>query len=523
MDHLARSCLFAVVVGGLVSLGTMRADRPATGSRGLGPGARVQLDAHNAYPYNGRWVERLDRALATGTPLAIEQDLVWRPATTSRPARSIVSHGEPFDEQEPSLREHFFERIRPLVERALEAGNREAWPLVTLNLDLKTNEPEHHAAVWELLGEYEAWLTTAPRTADGTIPAPLDVGPVLVLTGEHDAQQASFHDAVPAGGRLRMFGAVRVMPEIAPGADRERLLAEFWHELPLRSMPRASNYRRWWNAPWAFVESGGQGKADRWTSDDDERLRRLVRNAHEAGLWVRFWTLNGHAAGHERLFGWSRGYNFGSLDAVRVRWRAAIAAGADFVATDQYEAFAEHLAAARVASPSTPAMPRERGVQEVVLEGTLTPADRLTWLERAFEVPPGTSRIDVATSYTGRDRGTAIEFGLFDPERFRGASRTSKTAFFLTRTAATPSYHPGPLQPGTWRLLLGVPSIREGVTSTYRVIRNALVADDAKRIVPDASPATVGFTLEIARGDWVRVNLRDSHGLTAIGNPIYFR
>jgi hypothetical protein len=35
--------------------------------------------------------------------------------------------------------------------------------------------------------------------------------------------------------------------------------------------------------------------------------------------------------------GWSPGYNFRSLDAVRIRWRAAIAAGVDFIATDQYE------------------------------------------------------------------------------------------------------------------------------------------------------------------------------------------
>ena len=34
-------------------------------------------------------------------------------------------------------------------------------------------------------------------------------------------------------------------------------------------------------------------------------------------------------------------YNFGSLEAVRHRWRAAIAAGVDFVATDQYEEFAK--------------------------------------------------------------------------------------------------------------------------------------------------------------------------------------
>ena len=113
--------------------------------------------------------------------------------------RSIVSHGEPFDGSEPSLREYFFERIRPIVEKALREGNPADWPLVTLNLDLKTNEPEHHRALWDLLGTYEPWLTTAARTPDGSRPAPLDVKPVLVLTGESDAQAASFHDEIPAG------------------------------------------------------------------------------------------------------------------------------------------------------------------------------------------------------------------------------------------------------------------------------------------------------------------------------------
>ena len=34
-------------------------------------------------------------------------------------SRSILSHGEPFTGTEPSLANHFFERIRPLVEQAL--------------------------------------------------------------------------------------------------------------------------------------------------------------------------------------------------------------------------------------------------------------------------------------------------------------------------------------------------------------------------------------------------------------------
>jgi hypothetical protein len=138
-----------------------------------------------------------------------------------------------------------------------------------------------------------------------------------------------------------------------------------------------------------------------------------------------------------------------------------MAAGVDFVATDQYEAFI----AERPASQH-----RLAAARDIVIEGTLTARDRLTWIERPFEVPLGTARIDVRTGYDDRDRGTAIEFGIYDPERFRGASRTSKTAFFIATAMATPSYHPGPLPAGTWRLLMGVPSIRDASTSRYRIV-----------------------------------------------------
>jgi hypothetical protein len=271
------------------------------------PGRRVLLDAHNAYAYQGRWGDRTDRALSTGMPLAIEQDLVWRAS-----AHSIVSHGEPFTDREPSLRD-FFERIRPMVTHAMKTGSREQWPLITLNLDFKDSLPEHFAAIWMLLGEYQAWLTTAARGSDlGTI-QPLDVGPVLVLTGSDPAQQAAFHDQVPPGARLRLFGAIQ------PGTLR------------------ATNYHRWSNNAWSAVEPEGQNKAGDWSAADNERLRTLVGAAHQAGLWIRFYTLNGHSPQEGERMGWTPAYNFGSIDAVRLRWRAAAAAGVDFIATDQYE------------------------------------------------------------------------------------------------------------------------------------------------------------------------------------------
>src|SRR3954464_10531888 len=180
---MRRLVLLALLIGlGVRSLSGAGAD-PLT------PGTRVLLDAHNSYPEGGRWADRIDRALSTGTPLAIEQDLFWYRDPATGVARSIVGHGAPFTGREPGMREYFFERIRPIVERALQENRRDDWPIITLNLDFKSDEPEHHAAVWKLLGEHETWLCTAKKSSDPLAVEPMRLAPVLVLTGEQDTQQ----------------------------------------------------------------------------------------------------------------------------------------------------------------------------------------------------------------------------------------------------------------------------------------------------------------------------------------------
>src|SRR6266478_7330734 len=81
-------------------------------------GSRSVMDAHNCYPYFEWWSDRIDRALSAGTPLAIEQDLYWY--TDSRTGRSwsVVAHGAPMSGQEPTMQRYFFERVRPIVEKA---------------------------------------------------------------------------------------------------------------------------------------------------------------------------------------------------------------------------------------------------------------------------------------------------------------------------------------------------------------------------------------------------------------------
>jgi hypothetical protein len=424
------------------------------------PGARVLLDAHNCYPYNGRWADRIDRALSTGTPLAIEQDLVWYRDPATGKGRSLVAHDERdkpalgLNGTEPSMRDYFFERVRPLVERALAEQRRDTWPILTLNLDFKTEEPQHLAAVWSLLREYRAWLTTAPRVASISDVQPLDVGPLLVLAGESDAQRKVFHDDVPVGERLLVFGAARPTLRQAGGPAEGR--GRNGKELPDLAPGLRTNYHRWWNNPWSVVELGGQRKAGAWTAADETRLGELVRAAHRAGLWMRFYTLNGHDP-HDTSGGWSEGYNFGSEQAVRERWRAAIRAGVDFVAVDQYELFGATLREA--ARPAPP----------IVLKGEITRNDFKKLFERTFDVPQGIAGLEVALTYSGDSEKTVIDLGLRGPAGFRGWSGGGAQTIEVGALRASYGYQPGAIEPGRWAVVLGVPNIRESRRDSYTV------------------------------------------------------
>jgi len=318
-----------------VAVSLTAAARPEPVGERWRPGARVLLDAHNCYPYFEWWSDRIDRALSAGTPLAIEQDLLWAKNPRTGEMSSVVSHGAPATGSEPGMREYFFERVRPIVEKALREGNHGDWPLITLNLDLKSEEPEHLAAIRELLTQYLDWLTTAPRSVNLERPESLDLKPILVLTGESDAQKAVFYDQVPVGGRLLVFGAVRTNTQDPAAASVE-----------LEPNP-ADNYHRWWNNSWRVVEPEGQPTAGEWTREKEIRLETLVRHAHANNLWIRFYTLDGASKAELSCYGWFRGYNFGSKEAVRRRWAAAAKAGADYIASDQYEELAAYLKSRR--------------------------------------------------------------------------------------------------------------------------------------------------------------------------------
>jgi hypothetical protein len=295
---------------------------------------RPMVDAHNCYPEDGKWKDRLDRALKTGYPVGIEQDLAWGLDKATGKGRPVVSHSTQTTGDEPTLREHFFVHVRPVVEKALRENNRASWPLIILHFDFKDNQPALHQAVWELLGEYESWISTAPVTSDPNVLAPLDVKPLLVMTEDNDAQEEVFFKSLKAGDRLRLFGSAHTVPVGGPSREeRARLAVETAPDKLLAERP--TNYRRWWNSSWAAVEEGGQVVAGDWSAADERRLRALVDHAHNLGFWIRFYTLDGYAPADGR--GWTGSYNFGSREAVLRRWQAAVNAGVNLIASDQYE------------------------------------------------------------------------------------------------------------------------------------------------------------------------------------------
>lgn len=104
----------------------------------------------------------------------------------------------------------------------------------------------------------------------------------------------------------------------------------------------------------------------------------------------------------------------------------------------------------------------------ITLSGTLTGKDHESYREVPFIVPSGTKRLTVTVDYE-RDNKTVVDLGLFDPERFRGWSGGNKASFTISEVDATPSYLPGPLPAGEWKLILGVPNIRPGTTAKYKV------------------------------------------------------
>jgi hypothetical protein len=124
---------------------------------------------------------------------------------------------------------------------------------------------------------------------------------------------------------------------------------------------------------------------------------------------------------------------------------------------------------------------------EIVLEGHFDSIDRDVDEFRLlpFEVPPGIVQLHVryqvshplGADKVGWEEGNIVDIGLFDSrgaeflraKGFRGWSGSARREFTVAASEATPGYLPGPVQPGTWHVVLGLYQLApEGCD--YRVI-----------------------------------------------------
>jgi hypothetical protein len=126
---------------------------------------------------------------------------------------------------------------------------------------------------------------------------------------------------------------------------------------------------------------------------------------------------------------------------------------------------------------------------DLVLQGEVKGIQHKTYFETPFDVPADVHRISVDFTYTGKDQHTALDLGIADPERFRGSSGGNKSHFTISDSDATPSYLPGAIPPGKWKLLIAVPNIRSTEQSSYRAeLRfNSVIEDQGFTVTPLAT------------------------------------
>jgi len=103
--------------------------------------------------------------------------------------------------------------------------------------------------------------------------------------------------------------------------------------------------------------------------------------------------------------------------------------------------------------------------EPVVVRVHYTPHDRETGRYQyvPFDVPEGTTRIDLQYAFDRAGGTNVIDLGLFEPgpldlgtPAFRGWSGGERTSISVGVGGATPGYWPGPLPPGRWNVMLGL-------------------------------------------------------------------
>jgi hypothetical protein len=88
----------------------------------------------------------------------------------------------------------------------------------------------------------------------------------------------------------------------------------------------------------------------------------------------------------------------------------------------------------------------------IVKDGEV-PADGPDHFFIDFDVPAGTKEIEIR--HDDKSAANILDWGLYDPDGYRGWGGGTTEATIVGETAASRAYVPGPIKAGTWRVIVG--------------------------------------------------------------------
>jgi hypothetical protein len=163
---------------------------------------------------------------------------------------------------------------------------------------------------------------------------------------------------------------------------------------------------------------------------------------------------------------------------------------------------------------------RPRPAADIVLAGRFTIADQMLYSLVPFEVPSGCRQLAIRYEYSHRidsdplvTGGNTLDIGLFDARGtetggpgFRGWSGSHQDEFVVGEDWATPPYASGPLQAGTWNVLLGPYKVAsEGCDWRVEIRLDPGLSPPRRDMLRGGEP--VRPALPAARDGWVRGDL----------------
>jgi hypothetical protein len=108
-----------------------------------------------------------------------------------------------------------------------------------------------------------------------------------------------------------------------------------------------------------------------------------------------------------------------------------------------------------------------------------------------FDVPAGTTRVDLELKYDKANGENVVDLGLLEPgslalgtKAFRGWTGGERSAIFVSAVDATPGYWPGPIQAGRWHVGLGLYKVGERGVDVEVVVRTSSALHDRGDAVP---------------------------------------